>query len=62
MLLGQDNNNGSVQLNNAQVGTTGMVILNSANSAVNVGINMANVTGATGFTINQTAIQSAINY
>ncbi len=62
VILGQDNNNGSVQLNNSQVGTTGMVILNTANSATNVGLNIANITGASGWTINQTTIQSAINY
>ncbi len=62
VIFGQDNNNGSVQLNNAQVGANGMAILNAANSGVNVGFNIANVTGASGTTITQTAVQSAVNF
>ncbi|WP_200762617.1 beta strand repeat-containing protein [Nitrosophilus alvini] len=59
---GQNNNNGSVQLNNAQVGTSALVLANTAGSAANYGLNMASVSGASGWTINQVATQTAINH
>ncbi len=61
-LAGQDNNNASVQLNNAQVGTSALMLSNVAASAYNYGLNVASVNGATGWTINQTATQTAINW
>jgi hypothetical protein len=59
----QDNNNGSVQLNDSQNGASGLSILNAAMSAVNVGQNIANITGAVPFgtTVSQTNTQYAEN-
>jgi hypothetical protein len=58
----QDNNNGSVQLNNSQKHTQGLTIANVAGSAFNAGLNIGSVWGITGLTgIVQTNCQTAIN-
>jgi hypothetical protein len=59
----QDNNNGSVQLNDSQNGASGLSILNAAMSAVNVGQNIADITGAVPFgtTVSQANTQYAEN-
>ncbi len=58
----QDNNNGSVQLNDSQKHTQGLTIANIANSAFNAGLNIGSVRGITGLTgIVQTNCQTAIN-
>ncbi len=62
VLAGQNNNNGSVQLNNSQTGASSLVLANIVNSAANTGFNMAAITGASGWTLNQVSVQSAINY
>lgn len=61
VIAGQNNNSGSVQLNNTQAGTSAMVLANTADSAANYGLNMASVTGASGWTINQATYQTAIH-
>jgi len=62
VILPQDNNNGSVQLNNSQIGATALLIRNIANSATNYGQNIAHISGASGITMTQTNYQTAINY
>jgi len=58
----QDNNNGSVQLNdNAQRGSSSMVLDNTVSSAQNVGQNIIAVDGLSDFTLSQTNIQYAEN-
>ncbi len=52
-------NNSSVVLNNAQMNTSALVIANVAGSAVNIGQNIAYVTGARGIGVYQTNIQKA---
>lgn len=56
-------NNGSVQLNdNAQAAAVGMVLTNTAGSAVNVGQNIVGMANGYSGTITQTNIQTAVNY
>ena len=62
VIAGQNNNNGSVQLNNSQFGASSLVLGNIVNSAANTGFNMAAITGASGWTLNQVSVQNAINY
>ncbi|WP_457642472.1 hypothetical protein [Persephonella sp.] len=59
----QNNNMNSVQLNdNAQAGMEALVLLNAANSAANVGINVLNAGTVSGSTITQTNNATAVNY
>ncbi|WP_200762614.1 beta strand repeat-containing protein [Nitrosophilus alvini] len=58
---GQNNNNSSVQLNDSQVASTAIDLSNTAAAAHNYGNNIANLTGASGWTVNQIASQTAIN-
>lgn len=58
----QNNNNGSVQLNNSQAGITAMLVGNVVSSAVNYGQNIASITGASGITMTQLNTQTAINW
>jgi len=56
-------NNGSVQLNdNAQAAAVGMVLTNTAGSAVNVAQNIVGMANGYSGTITQTNIQTAVNY
>lgn len=59
----QNNNNGSVQLNDSQNGASGLSVMNIAMSAVNVGQNIANITGSVPFgtTVSQINTQVATN-
>ncbi|OPY70900.1 MAG: hypothetical protein A4E57_00215 [Syntrophorhabdaceae bacterium PtaU1.Bin034] len=62
LVLGQRNNNGSIQLNESQRYVEGLNVANVAGSAFNVGQNIASVKGITGLTgIVQTNYQAAIN-
>jgi hypothetical protein len=58
----QNNNNGSVQLNNSQAGISAMLVGNVVSSAVNYGQNIASITGASGITMTQLNTQTAINW
>lgn len=62
VIAGQNNNNGSVQLNNSQTGASSLILANIVNSAANTGFNMAAISGASGWTLNQVSVQRAINY
>lgn len=60
--LAQDNNNASVQANNAQNNNSGMLLQNAAASATNIGQNIADVFNPIGFSyLNQENIQTATN-
>ena len=58
----QANNNGKVQLIDAQTGTSSLILGNTAGSAVNYGLNIANIQTATNWSITQTAVQTANNF
>ncbi|NPA82594.1 MAG: hypothetical protein GXO31_08290 [Epsilonproteobacteria bacterium] len=58
----QANNNGKVQLIDAQVGTSSLILGNTAGSAVNYGLNIANIQTSTNWSITQTAVQTATNF
>ncbi len=58
----QANNNGKVQLIDAQTGTSSLILGNTAGSAVNYGLNIANIQTATNWSISQTAVQTATNF
>jgi len=58
----QANNNGKVQLINGQTNTSSLILGNTAGSAVNYGLNIANIQTATNWSITQTAVQTATNF
>ncbi|ACO04689.1 MAG TPA: hypothetical protein DEP48_04365 [Persephonella sp.] len=63
VILDQDNNNNSVQLNNqAQREAKAMIIENAATSAVNKGINLVGTAEVSSSSIDQSNIQNAANF
>ncbi len=56
---GSQSNNESIILNGSQMNTSALAIANVAGAAVNIGQNIAYITGAKGMTIYQTSFQKA---